>query len=143
MVAWLGTPRKPGFGYRRGWDEEVPNTPEIGDVSNGGAVRVSTHIDPPMLETPNTQGQRLYEKGSTGYRHGHEKERAFSWHDLPLLSNNSITVYFPPERPIPIHTVVYLIAAAASGASGPFVTAGKLCPSAGLTGSVSDSHGAI
>lgn len=54
MVAWLGTPRKPGFGYRLGRDEEAPNTSEIWDVSKGGVVRASTHIDPPMLEASKT-----------------------------------------------------------------------------------------
>jgi hypothetical protein len=74
MVAWLATPRKPGFGYRRGWDEEVPNTPEIGDASKGGVVRVSTHIDPPMLGVSNTEGQQLYEKGLTRYQAIGKKE---------------------------------------------------------------------
>jgi hypothetical protein len=64
MVAWLGTPRKPGFGYRRGWDEEVPNTPEIGDASKGGVVRASTHIDPPMLEASNQRSADIV-KGVT------------------------------------------------------------------------------
>lgn len=62
--------------------------------------------------------------------------------NLPLLSN-SIIVYFPPKRPISVYAMVNLVAVTASGASGSFVRAGQLCPSAGLTGSVSDSHCAI
>lgn len=59
MVAWLGTPRKPGFGYRRGRDEEAPNTSEIGDVSKGGVARVSTEKDPPMLEASKRQHHKV------------------------------------------------------------------------------------
>lgn len=58
------------------------------------------------------------------------------------MLSNSIILYFSSKRPIPVYTMVYLITVAASGA-GPFMTAGQLCPSAGLTGSVSDSHFAI
>jgi hypothetical protein len=71
MVAWLGTPRKPGFGYRRGWDEEVANTPEIGDASKGGVDRASTHIDPPILEASNTRSAEI--RKGVKWILGHEK----------------------------------------------------------------------
>lgn len=51
MLAWLGTPRKPGFGYRRRRDEEAPNTSVIGDVSRGGVARASTRTDSLALDT--------------------------------------------------------------------------------------------
>lgn len=39
--------------------------------------------------------------------------------------------------------MIYLVAVSASVASGPLMPAGQLCPPAGLTGSVSDSHCAM
>lgn len=85
-------------------------------------------------------GQQLYVR-RTGKQISAQGREQF-WRNLPLLSH-AITVYSSPEWSVPVHTKIYLIAGTASGASGPLMAAGQLCPSAGLTGSVSDTHFAV
>lgn len=60
----------------------------------------------------------------------------------PSLSD-TITVTFPTEWASSIHTEINLITTAASGTSGPLVSAGQLGPSTRFTGSVADAHLAV
>jgi hypothetical protein len=139
MVAWLGTPRKPGFGYRRGCDEEVPNTSKIGDVSKGGVLKASTRIDSLTLE--------YRRRRNTSQRLNLDRQRLNLKIDyvsffLHLLFDTA-TWTFSPEWSSPVDTKIYLITGAASGTSGPLVAAGQLGSSAWLASCVSDAHFAI